>query len=86
MVSLIGANGAGKTTLRTISGPIRPREDCIMLDDKDITDTPAHRIVEAGISYAPDRREIFSTLTVNENPNVGAYVLGGDTGTVEKSR
>ena len=87
IVSLVGANGAGKTTtLRTISGLINPREGRITLDDEDITETPAHRIVEAGISHAPEGREIFSTLTVNENLNMGAYVLGGDTQTIEKNR
>jgi len=87
IVSLIGANGAGKTTtLRTISGLISPREGRISLSGEDITETPAHRIVEAGISHAPEGREIFSTLTVNENLNMGAYVLGGDTDTMEKNR
>jgi branched-chain amino acid transport system ATP-binding protein len=87
IVSLVGANGAGKTTtLRTISGLIAPREGRIILDDEDITETPAHRIVEAGISHAPEGREIFSTLTVNENLNMGAYVLGGDSQTIEKNR
>jgi branched-chain amino acid transport system ATP-binding protein len=87
IVSLIGANGAGKTTtLRTISGLINPREGSVYFDDENITETPAHRIVEAGISHAPEGREIFSTLTVNENLNMGAYVLGGDTDTIEKNR
>lgn len=87
VVSLIGANGAGKTTtLRTVSGLIRPREGRISFLGEDITETPAHRIVQAGISHAPEGREIFSTLTVNENLNMGAYVLGGDTQTIETNR
>lgn len=87
IVSLIGANGAGKsTTLRTLSGLIAPHEGRIVFDDQDITNTPAHRIVEAGISHAPEGRGIFSTLTVNENLNMGAYVLGGDTQTIERNR
>lgn len=87
IVSLIGANGAGKTTtLRTISGLIHPREGQIIFDGEDLTRTPAHRIVETGISHAPEGREIFGTLTVNENLNMGAYVLGGDKRTIEKNR
>jgi branched-chain amino acid transport system ATP-binding protein len=87
IVTLIGANGAGKsTTLRTISGLIRPREGRILLSDEDITSTPAHRIVEAGISHAPEGRQIFSTLTVTENLSMGAYSLGGDTDTIEENR
>ena len=87
IVTLIGANGAGKsTTLRTISGLIRPREGQITFGDQDITRLPAHRIVEAGISHAPEGRQIFSTLTVTENLNMGAYSLGGDTEVIEENR
>jgi len=87
VVTLIGANGAGKTTtLRTISGLIRPREGQILFDGEDISQTPAHRIVENGVSHAPEGREIFSTLTVMENLNMGAYTLGGDQEAIEKNR
>jgi branched-chain amino acid transport system ATP-binding protein len=87
IVTLIGANGAGKsTTLRTISGLIRPRDGQITFGDQDITRLPAHRIVEAGISHAPEGRQIFGTLTVTENLNMGAYSLGGDTEVIEENR
>ncbi len=87
IVTLIGANGAGKTTtLRTISGLIRPREGQITFGGESIHKMPAHHIVEAGISHAPEGRQIFSTLTVNENLNMGAYILGGDSATIEKNR
>ena len=87
IVTLIGANGAGKTTtLRTISGLIRPREGQITFDGEDITRLAAHRIVEEGISHAPEGRQIFSTLTVTENLNMGAYSLGGDTEAIEENR
>ena len=87
IVTLIGANGAGKsTTLRTISGLIRPRDGQITFGDQDITRLPAHRIVEAGISHAPEGRQIFGTLTVTENMNMGAYSLGGDTEAIEENR
>jgi len=87
IVTLIGANGAGKTTtLRTVSGLIRPREGHITFGGESIHKMPAHRIVEAGISHAPEGRQIFSTLTVNENLNMGAYVLGGDSATIDENR
>jgi branched-chain amino acid transport system ATP-binding protein len=87
IVTLIGANGAGKTTtLRTVSGLIRPREGRITFGGESIHKMPAHRIVEAGISHAPEGRQIFSTLTVNENLNMGAYVLGGDSATIDENR
>jgi branched-chain amino acid transport system ATP-binding protein len=87
VVSLIGANGAGKsTTLRTISGLIRPREGRIAFGDQEISDMPAHRIVEEGISQAPEGRQVFSTLTVMENLNMGAYSLGSDHEAIEENR
>jgi branched-chain amino acid transport system ATP-binding protein len=87
IVTLIGANGAGKsTTLRTISGLIRPREGRIAFDGQLINDLPAHRIVEQGISQSPEGRQVFTTLTVTENLNMGAYTLGGDKEAIGENR
>ena len=87
IVSLIGANGAGKsTTLRTISGLVRPREGRILLGGEPIEAVPAHQIVERGISQAPEGRQVFSTLTVTENLNMGAYTLGADREAIEENR
>jgi branched-chain amino acid transport system ATP-binding protein len=73
LVALIGANGAGKTTtLRTISGLFRPRAGSIRYNDMDITKLAPHKIVAAGISQAPEGRQIFSGLTVRENLLLGA--------------
>lgn len=87
IVTLIGANGAGKsTTLRTISGLVRPREGTIIFNGQPIGGVPAHKIVGLGISQAPEGRQIFSTLTVTENLNMGAYTLGGDKQRLEANR
>jgi len=87
VVTLIGANGAGKTTtLRTVSGLIRPREGRVEFGGQVINDKPAHRIVEEGISHAPEGRQVFTTLTVTENLNMGAYTLGGDREAIEENR
>ena len=84
IVTLIGANGAGKsTTLRTISGLIRPREGHISFDGQVLNHIPAHKIVEMGMSHAPEGRKIFSTLTVQENLSMGAYRLGSDRAAIE---
>ena len=73
LVALIGANGAGKTTtLRTISGLFRPRTGSIRYDDMDLTKLAPHKIVAAGISQAPEGRQIFGSLTVRENLLLGA--------------
>ncbi len=87
VVSLIGANGAGKTTtLRTISGLLRPRSGEIFFDGKPIHLVPAHEIVYMGLTQAPEGRQIFPTLTVQENLNMGAYSLGSDRAAIEANR
>jgi len=74
IVTLIGANGAGKSTiLRAISSILKSASGKIILDGKDITGMPPHKIVENGISQAPEGRMIFSNLTVQENLEMGAY-------------
>lgn len=74
IVTLIGANGAGKsTTLRTISGLLRPFAGDILYKEESIINAPAERIVKMGISQVPEGRQIFATLTVRENLDMGAY-------------
>jgi branched-chain amino acid transport system ATP-binding protein len=87
VVSLIGANGAGKTTtLRTISGLLRPRSGEIIFDGQPIHEIPAHQVVNLGLTQAPEGRQVFPTLTVQENLNMGAYSLGGDRQAIEANR
>jgi branched-chain amino acid transport system ATP-binding protein len=74
IVTLIGANGAGKTTLlRAISGLLPPASGRIVFDGEDIGGRPAERIVRLGISHAPEGRQNFPTLTVEDNLMIGAY-------------
>ncbi len=87
IVALIGANGAGKsTTLRTISGLLRPKQGQITIAGQPVVGMPAHRIVFLGVSHSPEGRKIFPTLTVNENLNMGAYVLGNARARIEEHR
>jgi branched-chain amino acid transport system ATP-binding protein len=87
VVTLIGANGAGKTTtLRTISGLLRPRAGEIIFDGNPIHLIPAHQIVHLGLTQAPEGRQVFPTLTVQENLNMGAYSLGSDHQSIEDNR
>lgn len=84
IVTLLGANGAGKsTTLRTISGLLRPRQGEMRFQDLLLNTVPAHKIVAAGISHAPEGRKVFSTLTVDENLNMGAYTRTDVVGIAE---
>jgi branched-chain amino acid transport system ATP-binding protein len=74
IVAILGANGAGKTTmLHAISGLLRPTQGEIRFESRSIHQLPAHRLVEMGIAQAPEGRRIFSTLTVRENLNLGAF-------------
>lgn len=74
IIALIGANGAGKTTiLHTISGLISPKKGQVIFEGRDITKTPAHKIVEMGIAQVPEGRRVFAQLTVYQNLKMGAY-------------
>ena len=74
VIALIGANGAGKTTtLHTITGLLSAKSGSIILEGKDITRTPAHKIVKMGIAHVPEGRRIFQNLTVLDNIRLGAF-------------
>lgn len=74
VIALIGANGAGKTTtLHTISGLLNPKKGSVIFEGKDITKTPAHKIVESGIAHVPEGRRVFASLSVYENLKLGAF-------------
>lgn len=76
IVSLIGANGAGKTTiLQTISGLLKAKSGTISFLGEDITSSPAHKIVEKGLSQVPEGRQVFQNLTVKDNLILGAYSI-----------
>lgn len=75
IVTLIGSNGAGKTTtMRTISGLKKATSGQILLEDKDITNTPAPKRVEMNLCQVPEGRRIFPAMTILENLEMGAYL------------
>ncbi len=72
--AIVGSNGAGKSTLLgTIAGIFHPKQGKIFLNGTEITNTSAEKIVRKGISLVPERRQIFDTLTVEDNLRLGAY-------------
>jgi branched-chain amino acid transport system ATP-binding protein len=79
IVALIGANGAGKSTLlNTVMGLVRLASGTISYDGRDIGKTPTPQIVRAGIAQVPERRQLFGTMSVEENLRMGAYSRPGD--------
>jgi branched-chain amino acid transport system ATP-binding protein len=73
-VSIVGSNGAGKSTiLKTISGLLRPTNGKITFLNEDLNQISPHEIVDKGISHIPEGRKLFSTLSVFENLELGAY-------------
>lgn len=74
VIALIGANGAGKTTtLHTITGLLPAKAGSIVFNGKELTKTPAHKIVSMGMAHVPEGRRVFQQLTVYENLMMGAY-------------
>ena len=72
--AVIGANGAGKSTLlRTICGLLRTDAEKVRFDGQPIGNLSPHKRVGLGISYVPEGRWVFPSLTVNENLLVGAH-------------
>ncbi len=74
VIALIGANGAGKTTiLHTITGLIPAKSGSVVFEGKELTKTPAHKIVGMGMAHVPEGRRVFQQLSVLENLRLGAY-------------
>ena len=73
IVSVIGSNGAGKTTtLMTVSGILRPRRGAIEFDGRRIDHLKPAEIVEIGLGHVPEGRQLFPSMTVQENLLMGA--------------
>jgi len=79
IVSIIGPNGAGKSTLlKTIFGILRPSQGVIELQGEEITELSPDKIVRKGMSYVPQVDNVFSSLTIQENLEMGAFVRTDD--------
>ena len=73
IVAVLGANGAGKTTLlETISGLLKPSRGRILYQGADIVKVAPHRIARRGLGHVPEGRQLFPTLTVEDNLTLGA--------------
>jgi branched-chain amino acid transport system ATP-binding protein len=79
IVTLVGANGAGKSSLiNAISGILTPASGTVMFEGRNITKTGAHRLVGRGLVQVPEGRQILSSLTIEDNMQLGARPGKGD--------
>ena len=77
-VSIVGPNGAGKTTLfKTISGILAPKAGRMQFEGVDLAAVPAARRPHLGIAHVPEGRQVFPSLTVMENLEMGAFTEAG---------
>ncbi|MCU1352546.1 MAG: transporter family protein [Acidimicrobiales bacterium] len=78
LVGIIGPNGAGKSTLvKALFGLVPVRSGRVTLDGADITGRPAHELVARGVGYVPQVKNVFATLTVEENLRMGIFLEPG---------
>ena len=74
-VGIIGPNGAGKSTLlKAVLGQCKIRSGTVRLHDADITGRKAHELVSMGVGYVPQTKNVFPSLTVRENLEMGCFL------------
>ncbi len=79
IVSIIGPNGAGKSTLmKAVFGMLRIKQGSVLFYGNPITGLRANRLVKLGMSYVPQDKNIFPSLTVIENLQMGAFIRNND--------
>jgi ABC-type branched-subunit amino acid transport system ATPase component len=75
VVCILGPNGAGKSTLlKAVAGLLRPRGGTVTLEGRDVTGLAPERLVGEGLGYVPQVANVFPTMTVAENLDMGAYL------------
>ena len=76
VVTVIGPNGGGKSTLlNCLTGRLRPQAGQVLLDGHDVTGASGNALTKGGLGYVPQQNDIFPTLTVRENLEMGGYLL-----------
>ncbi len=74
LVGIIGPNGAGKSTLlKAIFGLVHINEGAVLLRDEDITNLRADQLVKRGVGFVPQTNNVFPSLTIEENMEMGAF-------------
>src|SRR6516225_7228107 len=76
VVSVIGPNGAGKSTLlKAVTGRLPVMTGTVTFKDRDVTNWRGHRLARMGLGFVPQTKDVFDTLTVTENLEMGGYLL-----------
>jgi len=76
---IVGPNGAGKsTTLKALFGLLKVSEGSVLFDGGTITNLPPEKLVRAGLSFVPQEFNVFPTMSVQENLEMGAYIRRDD--------
>ncbi len=79
IVVIVGPNGAGKSTvMKAVFGLLRIRKGQVRYKDEDITNARPEQMVKRGVAYVPQEKNVFPSLTVQENLEMGAFLLSGD--------
>jgi ABC-type branched-subunit amino acid transport system ATPase component len=74
LTAIVGPNGAGKSTFaKALAGVVRPEAGRIFVGDSEISGMPCHQVVRHGLAYVPQNGNVFATLTVVENLEMGAF-------------
>ena len=77
-IAVVGPNGAGKSTLfKTISGTVEPVAGKITYNGRNLLDVPPSERAQLGIAHVPEGRQVFASMTVMENLEMGAYTRNG---------
>jgi len=85
LTSIIGTNGVGKSTLlKTIYGFLKPNKGSIFWHDRDITGADPYKMPKLGLTYIPQRRNVFPEMTVEENMRLGAWTFRGEKDRIKK--
>lgn len=79
ITAILGPNGCGKSTLlKALVGVLKPMSGRVLLDNQDLTGLPAHKIIRCGLSYVPQLENVFPSLTVVENLEMGGFTYAGN--------
>jgi branched-chain amino acid transport system ATP-binding protein len=76
IVTVVGPNGAGKSTmLKAVAGLLRVQRGSVRLDGKEIANVRTHQLARLGLGYVPQNNDVFDPLTVQENLEMGGYLM-----------